>query len=126
MLQPAANISVEGQGYDVAGNFTAPPFNLPPQAASASQLRDDSVREVIDDQGVSRRLLNFHAQYLNEIIEVQLPDSLTVGEWSQTIRSRQPSLSPNAFPFLLVGHSLLLLPILGYTLSPRQTLDCGS
>jgi len=92
-----ASASVNGRGLDVTGMgisprralhtqyqptqppslFTRTLFNDMPSTSSG---RGSVSREMVDDYGVHRRLITFHAQYRDRLHEIVLDDSQTVGK----------------------------------------------
>ena len=82
-------MSVNGTGLDVTGHHMFPPppedeerserVPLPRRTVYNDLTRNSTAREVVDELGVNRRLITFHVQYDNDMFELQLVDTETVG-----------------------------------------------
>lgn len=74
-------MSVTGLGLDETGRF---PQSVPQPEMSLPQ--PEPLREIIDEMGVRRRLLNFTADYNSDrLVQVSLPDILTVTELKERL-----------------------------------------
>ncbi|KAF6034152.1 FAF1 [Bugula neritina] len=103
--EQGASASVNGRGLDVTGMgisprralhtqyqptqppslFTRTLFNDMPSTSSG---RGSVSREMVDDYGVHRRLITFHAQYRDRLHEIVLDDSQTVDDLKDIISAR--------------------------------------
>lgn len=70
---PGAEFPLEGANPSVR--------NIPPSSGYVGTRSDSPTqREVIDDDGIARRLIRFHANYDSKLEEVEMMDSLTIGK----------------------------------------------
>ena len=71
-------MSVNGRGLDITGHQRRRPERDPPTRTVFNDVTP--ARVVVDDLGVDRRLIIFHIQHGDRLLEEQLVDTETVGK----------------------------------------------
>ncbi|XP_067929267.1 FAS-associated factor 1-like isoform X2 [Watersipora subatra] len=97
IAEEVPNMRVNGRGLDVppSGLSFTEVNSFQPSAEPAASLtrtifnrQSDDARSIEDELGINRRLIKFHVQYSDELIDLELRDSDTVEELNDRLATR--------------------------------------